>query len=1671
MALTLNDFNSKPNQKEQLRMEAFQPRSRPSPAANPATINTIATLGAALEPSGNLDGAFKAISNELAYSPTSTALDKIITSWDNNDVQTTMNTLRTVLSDPNVSDQDKQAVLYAHQDNQLLPSSLGVRVATAAAEAPSPGETMEGEDIRAMLAAGYDEVDKYNAWAQQQLNALNNEANPQWHQNVKILAESFLPFLDAADAAIFENAVAGGQVEGAGGIGNTLQTLFLMGEGKNRLREALDKMPVDQRQPVVQNLINTVKSMQGTITTDTSTLRAIRNLEQMISVGGYSQEDRWVDDFFSVLDATVILAPARRLLQGAGDVLKGGKEARLNEEILRRGDLAEDAAPAAGGASEAVGDAPMLQIEYKPTPVSYGDDIENVIERMPIEPTFKEIEELRAAMYDELGNPAGFSIDNVIDKMSAADRMTASQIADVRQAVGPVAIKRRNELNGVVPTDQGTFAEVQRVHISGNVQPTSVSQVYKDTNPQLARTANQTMVADTSGRAAELLYGTDRASAIANDFGPEIGGGTRVRHKLDYEVTDAQPDMKIAQHIKDSDGAVWANKTEKIAARAAVIDEWKNVAGLAPRTSMQTISSITPKASDLSNGVRFQQIYGPKDHGFKDAAAGMEVVKAALRKYGIDDKDLNVLARQPDGLYGPVREGQDLRNGDFVVQVNYDYTFDPKDINYEGFDIGRLWGFLPIPDVHLTGKTMGSQGGFTQMIIPKSVNIDKTAYTAGVSAADKASGLQQKLLGYGKKVADGFKKLDRNQQSLVDQYIRMANDREIKFNPGNIRAAGISEDGLQVLHDWKTVQDTLWTMENADVNKTLRNRGYQYYINSATDTKLLVKPIEARGSNVALRDYLLPDGKVGKYSNEQLDDLYEKGGYVAELRKPEDFNGETVSHVIVKNSANEGYARAIRDDDTTLGYRHGYYHVRYTDPYYITAKGPDGTTKTIARAASKKDADAELSRLRSSNDGVEYDYKYDRNLNIDAAFDDELDVAFNSGRSTQRLRGKRLTRVGHDKTISDAGMESPVDSLVRSIASISNRTVFRNVIEADKRRWLTSFKHLLPKDRQFVYPANISDIRGGDGAHEARHAFRYIESLESGYGNLIDDASKIFFSKVADVSAGSKSFGWVEKIARNAAGGSPSAFARMTAFRLFLAANPLRQLPLQMAPALPIIASLNPRGFGKVFKQGTLLAAWHRGVDVSTSLKVSKMSGLTLDEMKDLIKDYELSGMSSAVNAHSYLADDLARLADKNVAQKAASTITAPLRVAQTIGFDFGEQSLMTMVWISERDRMLRNLKKTSLDAAEREELTAKVRAITGDMNRGGDMPYNSNTFSVVMQFMQNPHKIASGLILGHRNLTLAERAKLATGYTVTFGVPTVLGINMFIDKILPPEETELKDLVKGGLVNLALNRSFSALTGTDVNVDFSGGIQPFSTEPMTELVGSIMSMSLSDALMDRAAISLIADDGRINNFFRAVAAPFIPGEYENVDEVKQIGLTFLQMFSGTSNFLKAQYILENQKIVTNTGQVVDDDVSYMEAMWKAAGFQSVDEVRYWDSNKLLWEAGDKLDADIDHLLDNLFTMYTRENLSPADMQQYSAVMAEAFRVFKGNQVVLKKVEDRYKMRIKSNPDVLYNTLMKNSGLYNPADIPRILNNSNLSQEQIDNVMAMYNTTGDLYGD
>jgi hypothetical protein len=1610
MAPTLTDFNKKPAM-QQLRMDAFQPVMAPSPAANAETINTIASYGAALDLDGQIDSVYKSIANQLSYSTSSPTLESVLSKWRQNDVQGSMDTLRSILADPNVPDEVKQNTLYSFQTGQeIKPLSHNVGMSALMADDIENGEQ---EEQRISLGERYDRVDQYNAWVQQSLNVLNSQNSVSWQTNVKGFVESIVPFADPARAALFEQMV---DVDGTGDAGDVVRTLTLLGEGRNDLRETLARIPVDKRQPIVQNLMNIIRSTAGSNTDNLTMMKNLHELELMITPGGYDGSDRWVDNIFSVLDDTIILAPFSKGIRGVGNlgaIFKGTDEANVAAEIIARGErAAQESVEVTQSVIRSVDEQAADAIEGRIPSIAAG-------ERTTVNAPYVDRTDVDAANAIE-GRPS--------------TRVTMDEAA-------------QNAVEGASPP---TIDYVRGRQISSNVQANAVAPIYINANPGKAVIAHNAVLATETDQAAKILYGTTRQNALAHDYLPEVGGNGRVANKIEYDEATSTPDTSIIKHVKESEGVSWADVAEKAEAQKRVVNDWKNTVGVSNRSAMGTIENV-------DTGVRLNQVYGPGKGGFSNAYTGIDVVRTALRKYGVKDDELTILSRQPDGSYAPVTKSTNLTKGDYLVQVNYDYRFDPNEVDFTGYEVSKLWGFLPIPDIRFFNK----DGGITQQIVPKSVNIDPRAFIPGVAAADRASGIQRQFLKKGKEFADRWKKMGKIQQDKVDSYIRKANAEEIPFNVANIRGQGINDAGVEVLARWKQLQDTIGYFENADAAKTLRGRGWEILDHTATDTRIIVQPVGKTTIKPNTEIYDVATDSFIVFSQKNLDDLYERGGAVVQPRNEYMVQNRKIDYILASNDGSGAFSRRIRDDDRILNYRHGYYHVKYTDPFYITRRDPKtGKVSVIARAENGRDARLEAQRLNETKDGYEYKEKRD---NAAEAFDNHLDTAISHGRSAQRLRGKRLERVGasNDKGITDNGIESPMDSLTRSISSISHRASFRSVIDAEKQRWRSQFKHLMPMTENGPkFPTDVKDILDGPGANAARHAYRHIEQLQDGYGNMLDDLSKGFFNKMGDVTG----WAWADKMAKF----SPSGAARMTAFKLMLASNPLRQLPVQALPALPIMASLNPLGIGRTFKRLGVVAAWHRGVDLTVTNKIAKY-GLDMNETRDMLEAYELSGMSGAVNAHSYLSDDVARLADRNVAQKALTILGKPLKIAQSVGFDLGEQSLMSMVWLNEWDRMTRSLKRSKLTPTERDTLVAKVRAITGDMNRGGDMPYNSNSFSVVMQFLQTPHKIASGLILGHKGLTGAERLKLAAGYTLTFGLPVLPIIDKFVDGVIPAEDPQARDIIKGGLANVALNRFLSSLSGEDTRVDFSQSLQPFTLEPMIEFAGNLMTLNVQDFVAGTAAVSLIAENGRINRFARSVVSWLVPGEDVGVDETKQVALTAMQMFSGLSNTWKAMQIMQTGKITTATGGTVDEDVSYMEALMKAAGFQTMDEVYYWAGNQAKWEIDGGIQKDVESLVDDLFTKYTREGQDPAEMEQYLNVMRHAAQQF-NNPQYLDRVSDYYKFKMRQNPKALY-ALMLESGIYTQDEVIKVINNSNFTPEQRETLMAMYNITGESYGD
>jgi len=1640
-------------------------------AVNDTTITNMAAHAAVLSPSDQLLPTYSSIKNELTTDGVSPTLNTINETQTANDDASKLNTVRMGMSDPTLSPEQKAQLISGYTALQDAPvqTSLQQKVATQAAIAPSEPtkDNDETDFVRVNAVKAMDEVDAYNGWVNQQTNTIRTLGSPDGLNKTLDVVEQMVPFMNQAAQEKIRGFTKGIDPTDQGATAyNAARTLAFLGESKQDVADAVAKMPINQRMQFAQSLLNLVKAQGGSITGRPNDLAMIQELQQSLVSGEYSGTQRTLDNIQSLMDMTILGGPVWKGASKFVDAVAGISRSGLSAADTARAEAAvsrlnattdEVISSAKPPAPEPVGPLEASTAPINPTP----------IDQATADATKKIITDNIHKEFTDLGvQPSTLAdvkkaVGDLITPTSLQSDKLGAQITDT--------IQKGIKAASLDPIEDDTLANIkqfvdartniERRAVRTEVDPTSVSQTIKDANPAKARAMLDVASNDQTGDVAKALYGTTKDEAIGDAVAPEIAeaGGT-VRNKPKIDNIGPEPDQDFINWVNKSKGMIYFDPTiEKTAMRNVAKNDWQNVMGLTPRNEMSQIG-------DTPTGVSFSQVYGPKDGGFSNAKQGVNQVKLSLAKYGVTEKDIEILGRDAQGNYSPVvPKGK----GDYLIRVNHNYEFSPADTvawaTTSSNRFVRLFDAIP-------SATKGDQGGLFEHVFP-GVNVNDTLLTnPGVNAADRASVYYKGLETLGKDYASKVNALPAYQKSLVRSYIIRANDKGLVFNPTSLSAIGMSDEGIDAVRAWKKVQDTNWYFENADLNQTLRARGWGRFVSSDGKTDLIVKPV---GRNaVAAGDSMIDgSGKVVKMTSEQVDKLYKDGGTLAELRRPMNVDGEVITHVVSQNKAS-GYIRRILDHDQTLNYRDGYYAVKYNKPYYITkiVKGLDGKSYStaIATADTRANAQALYERLRETDEAGEYNIRGDIK-DSKSVEDYNWDQIVNSGRSPQRIRGKRL--MDGDNTITDfahTNIETPEQSLISSIHSLSNRMAYRNFLETAKARWMNQFGFTLKGGNDFQFPEDIrligknSKLPSASAVGNAKVSWRYINSMENGYVNMLDDASKSLFNHLSDVSGTSKSWAWMEKPLRKASEGGPLAFVRKKASRLFLAANPLRQIPVQAMQALPTILSTNPLAIPKIGGQLILLEAMKRGLKAEDMAmffdKASQLAtGFTPEEANAMFEHWKLSGFEQAVSANTLIRDDLTRLVQDTPYQKATNLASMPLDIAQKYGFEFGENMLMNSVWLSEYD-LLRNSGK-AIDAESLENMAAHVRHLTGDMNRGGELPYQNNVLSAAMQYMQAPHKALATVLVGHKGLSEAERVRLAVANVLTFGIGGSW-VAQQVDKLIP-DSSPSKGFLQNGFFDIVFNKSLQTLFHSNTNIDFSDSFRLIQFPDMFQFFRQLNQSSLQQAVQASPSLGLIfGNNARINQFVQEMVRPFTDDTSRNGQQIIDDAKAFAKMFSGMSNFFKAQYVLKTHQVMGSTGKISDYNADDIEAVAALFGFRTMDEVRNQAFNDKAYQMSQKPIQDVRQLIQTTSQHLALENISTQDIQYYMRMLGQAQRVYQNNPYYMNLFDQQLAYDASKGEATIFNSVMKMIGFNSKQDIEDLVNNSNMTDDQKQSIMA-----------
>lgn len=1235
---------------------------------------------------------------------------------------------------------------------------------------------------------------------------------------------------------------------------------------------------------------------------------------------------------------------------------------------------------------------------------------------------------------------------------------------------------------GTVNLAASRARDAMRRSFGSDVQPASPSQTLKDVNSSKAKAVHEMAMADETGEVAEATYGTTREQVAKHDHGPEIAtesGAVKAKvsniDSIYNNRTEAQDE--IFEYVENS-GATYYQAQDKANLRYKVVNDFEQVFGMSARKEMfQT---------ELSDGVKIKGVYGPTKSGYSSAESAMHMAMWALRDYNISEDAITLLVRE-GGEYVPTtlqevkkREAvaefadklmqaktpkakgfQELarkeallkkRQPDYLIQIDHTYKFNPNDIaKLEEADVKwNIWDYLPV----FKGKM--KSGSLQQHMMDSASNMHKSITISGNRSADASAELDRKFLN----LAQGFaKKVDNLEEGRVEaltELIKRANHDGIEYTDTQMKALGLTPDEIDAMKSWREYWDTVYWVENRDKVKTLRNRGYKEFIDTETQTKLHVKPIGKAGHSNGAKVYNPATDSIEFKGAAEIEELYKKNGTLAQMIRPMVVGDDAVELVAVTESPGKSYLRGLTNQSQVLEYRKGYYSVHYKDPYFVDEivrdkNGKELFRRAIASAGSRRDAEALAQRKREIDPDSTSAFVARQDKKGEIRGDsDYWDLQQARGRSAQRVRGKRLEgSTSNIEDLSTAPILGPVDTMVLSARSISNRVAMRDMIEVSKKRFMQQFEDYLPLHpvtKQPTYPNSVSDLSyRGDYKEsykrlaDARTTYNHLRYLEDGYINQLDDGYKAILRALSDM-AGNAGATKLEKAGLWAANKrGPAAMSKNIAFKAYLATNPIRQFIIQSHQALQLAAN-----FPQWMVSQRAVPEMIHLITMQLTGKPNKwaLKGLGLSEGEGikLYKQWMDSGLAASIDKQNLLRGSLEDLTDE-VTRKEIGIIN----FMRKVGFDAGENINMMTAWLAHRDAAVRAGKNID-DLEVLDTIAGEARNYTYNMNFAGDMPYNQNALSTIFQFFQVPHKAFLSMTF-NRALTPMQKFRLAMFNGLMYGPPAHQALNLYGD-LIPEEQGFARDTMVNGLEGALFNKTLTLMSGEETYVNWDS-LAPLNLYGFYEMTHALFTTDLASLVAESPSGSLFfGNNPRLTNFAKSAVSMFayVPGVEGDPVKFSLLAKDFLSISSGMSNMFKALYMKEVGKKLSSSGDVVDKEVTSIETLMQVAGFGPQDESNYYWVNMEMYKKSKEFEEDVVKVYNEVKRRLIGDNITPGTAEYYQQVLQQPWLVFGNDNMRARQILDRELRRDMANGDVrLYKMILDAHDIMSPEETKSIV--------------------------
>jgi hypothetical protein len=382
------------------------------------------------------------------------------------------------------------------------------------------------------------------------------------------------------------------------------------------------------------------------------------------------------------------------------------------------------------------------------------------------------------------------------------------------------------------------------------------------------------------------------------------------------------------------------------------------------------------------------------------------------------------------------------------------------------------------------------------------------------------------------------------------------------------------------------------------------------------------------------------------------------------------------------------------------------------------------------------------------------------------------------------------------------------------------------------------------------------------------------------------------------------------------------------------------------------------------------MAAIHMVMIAGDKLKdvkgIEKLIGMKYDEAKALAEEYRKTGFDATIDRNNLVENGLDNLVDTENLARAKKLYKSVVAVNRKIGFDAGERISIMSSWLAHRSKALEEGKDITSKRVN-DEIMAKARNYTFNMNAAGDMPYNKNSLSLLFQFMQVPHKAM--LQMTNRALSRTERTKLAAYNAVMLPMP--VGIGHSIISELGIEDEDARDFIANGLEGLILNKAAQLMFDDDTRVDFSSLAAVDPNAPV-DLIHGLLTSDISEILSNVPALSLWAGyNPRITNI--------ITETYKFVTEPEDLSLggglelmkTFATYSSGYANMSKSfreLFVQEYDRRYSSSGGISDSSITTPEMLAKIFGFGSLQEAYSRQTKSNLYRDSQEARDDVKEL-------------------------------------------------------------------------------------------------------